>query len=613
MSSAPRSGPAGDRAGEVVAHARFVRALAGELLRDAGEADELAARTMAEAIARRPAAGPSLRAWLRRVVWRLFRREQRDVERRVRRELGAARAEAQAATVDLVAQMELQRRIVEAFATLDEPFKSALFRRYFHDETPTRIAQETGVPLATVKSRLQRALAQMRARLDAAHEGRREEWLAALVPWISFGGPIVATKGKLAAAAVALAVLAGAGAVVVETNRRERRVEETPSAAAPAVAEKFVARPGADREKAATLARREEIGKAAPGSDEAPSLIELRELLASTRRLDQVRAIELLLAQGNDDSIRTLLDVFLTTGDPLLVALIEDGVAKSTLDLAPRLVDEFRATSDPQKLGRLTRMLTGLLATRPEVGPKVVQLFIGALEDASREGHDGANAEDEKALVAALVALGPCALDPLAKYLADPASGRRGAGAAAAALAQLDASQGGAVRDAAKAGVESMRRLLEDGSRTPDEKDAARDRTGSLVWALGNRPATEHDDLAGDLVQSLLATTDSAQAGTLAWGIANLKGLSAEARLRTFRSILDSVAVPSVGAFRQTYAWAASQIVRSAYEGRPLDADFDRLVDAATSALNSCREDSPAAKQYQWLLAELRGLQPKNP
>src|SRR5262245_66557223 len=99
MSSALRSDGTFDDSDDVVAHARFVRALAGELLRDSGEADELAARTMAEAIARRPAAGPSLRAWLRRVVWRLFRREQRDVERRARREIGAARAEAQSATV----------------------------------------------------------------------------------------------------------------------------------------------------------------------------------------------------------------------------------------------------------------------------------------------------------------------------------------------------------------------------------------------------------------------------------------------------------------------------------------------------------------------------------
>src|SRR5882672_4939278 len=84
---------------EVVAHARFVRALAGELARDDSEADELAARTMAEAIARRPEAGPGLRVWLRTVVRRLFLRARRDDERRSRRERAAARPEPPAAAV----------------------------------------------------------------------------------------------------------------------------------------------------------------------------------------------------------------------------------------------------------------------------------------------------------------------------------------------------------------------------------------------------------------------------------------------------------------------------------------------------------------------------------
>ena len=88
MSSAPipeglRSSSDPD-ATAVVAHARFVRSLARGLVRDECEADELAARAMAEAIARPPRAGAALREWLRRVVWRLFWRERRDAERRRR-------------------------------------------------------------------------------------------------------------------------------------------------------------------------------------------------------------------------------------------------------------------------------------------------------------------------------------------------------------------------------------------------------------------------------------------------------------------------------------------------------------------------------------------------
>jgi RNA polymerase sigma-70 factor (ECF subfamily) len=193
---------------EVVAHARFVRALAGELARDDGEADELAARVMAEAIARRPEAGPGLRVWLHTVVQRLFLRARRDDERRGRRERAAARPASPPATVDLVAEMELQRAIGDAFEELEEPLKSTLFRRYFHDETPTRIAQETAVPLATVKSRLQRGLQRLRARLDERQHGGREAWCAVAIGLAGRGVPL-AKASSLVGSAVAAALIVG--------------------------------------------------------------------------------------------------------------------------------------------------------------------------------------------------------------------------------------------------------------------------------------------------------------------------------------------------------------------------------------------------------------------
>src|SRR5262249_45464908 len=93
MSSALRPARTDRDSDALVAHARFVRALAGRLLHDTGEADELAAGTRAEAIARRPESGPSLRPWLRRVVWRLLRRERRDGDGRPRGADGSAAAD----------------------------------------------------------------------------------------------------------------------------------------------------------------------------------------------------------------------------------------------------------------------------------------------------------------------------------------------------------------------------------------------------------------------------------------------------------------------------------------------------------------------------------------
>lgn len=258
MASSPFEGAARFEAGDVVAHARFVRALAFDLVGDAGEADELAARALAAAIEQRPDTGPGLRVWLRRVAWRLFRRDQRSRARRKSRELAAARPDAQPATVDLVAQMELQRRIAAAFDALDEPLKSTLFRRYFHDETPTQIAAATATPLPTVKSRLLRGLALLRERLDAEHGGRRCEWMAALGPWLTSGGTVVATaitmKAKLAIAAAALLLAVGGGVALLQSRPHARRDDATrderPEAASAAALDSAGRRAG-DAERAA--------------------------------------------------------------------------------------------------------------------------------------------------------------------------------------------------------------------------------------------------------------------------------------------------------------------------------------------------------------------------
>jgi RNA polymerase sigma factor (sigma-70 family) len=202
----------------LVAHHRFVRRLAFGLAGDPDAADELTARTLAAAVAQRPDTGPGFRVWLGRVVRRLFLRERRDRERRDRRERIAAPAEATQATVDVVAEIELQQRIARAFESLEGASKSALFLRYFHDRTPAEIAVELALPVATVKSRLQRGLEQLRARLDADHRGGREEWLAGMLPWI--GGPLVTTKVKLVPVAIAALLIAGATVGVSEVWKR---------------------------------------------------------------------------------------------------------------------------------------------------------------------------------------------------------------------------------------------------------------------------------------------------------------------------------------------------------------------------------------------------------
>jgi RNA polymerase sigma-70 factor (ECF subfamily) len=188
-------------------HARFVRGLARALVRDDASADDLAAQTLADAVAQRPTTGAGFRGWLARVVERRFRRTLRDDERRIRRERAASRPEAQPSAVDLAAQVELTRRVATAFAALDEPYRGTLFRRYFRDETPTEIARGENVPVATVKTRLQRGLERLRRELDALHSGDREQWRAPALLLLSTKEVLLmSVKTKVVAAAAVILI-----------------------------------------------------------------------------------------------------------------------------------------------------------------------------------------------------------------------------------------------------------------------------------------------------------------------------------------------------------------------------------------------------------------------
>src|SRR5262249_48612683 len=121
---------------------------------------------------------------------------------------------------DDAAQAGVLRTVVDAVLALEEPYRSVVLARYFRGWEPKRIAVETRIPLATVKSRLQRALALLPERLDRA-PGGREAWGIALVALADLGrhgtAAVSAAALKVAVAAVLLAI---PGFVVWRTSRR---------------------------------------------------------------------------------------------------------------------------------------------------------------------------------------------------------------------------------------------------------------------------------------------------------------------------------------------------------------------------------------------------------
>lgn len=206
---------------ELVQHARALRGLARALV-GAEHADDVMQDAAVQVLRRPPAAGVPLFGWLAGVLRNRSLKHHRGERRRAAREQRAGVQAASAASIaplDAAVHRETVARLDAALLALPQPYQDTLLWRYYQELSPTEIAARTGVPLATVKSRLQRGLELLRERLDG--DGSRGDWRAALA--IAFGleqapiGAVVAvTAGvgitlmmaKLAVAA-ALAVLVG--------------------------------------------------------------------------------------------------------------------------------------------------------------------------------------------------------------------------------------------------------------------------------------------------------------------------------------------------------------------------------------------------------------------
>lgn len=191
-------------------HQEWVRALALRLSGDPASADDLVQETWLEAL-RSGRTPESPRAWLGGVVRNLARGSRRRAGARAVREERAAEHERLPSASELLERAELQRRVLAAVASLDEAYRVVVLLRYAEGLDGERIAARLGVPGSTVRSRLARALEQLRAKLDRDY-GDRSRWavvlaspLGAASEALAVGGGIVKAQLALAGALVAVA------------------------------------------------------------------------------------------------------------------------------------------------------------------------------------------------------------------------------------------------------------------------------------------------------------------------------------------------------------------------------------------------------------------------
>jgi RNA polymerase sigma-70 factor (ECF subfamily) len=197
--------------------------LARSLLRHTHDAEDAAQDAWLAALQHEPDAGRDVRPWLATVTRNLTRRRRRQSARAAARERSTARREALPASADVVTRVEIHRRVVDAVLALDAPYRDVILLRFWDGMPPRRIARRLGLPVATVRTRVHRGLARLRARLDRLGGGRTA-WLSLLALQVprgpgsgaaattasAFGSlALMSIPVKASAAALAAAVLLG--------------------------------------------------------------------------------------------------------------------------------------------------------------------------------------------------------------------------------------------------------------------------------------------------------------------------------------------------------------------------------------------------------------------
>lgn len=214
----------------IAALRRIARGLVG-----AESAEDLVQDTVVQALQSTAPPPRSWGAWLGTVLRFLANKHRRNERRRARHELAAIGIDTAPPADRALEHEETLRSLTDAVLSLPQPYRRVVLQRYLHECAPAEIAAQTGVPLATVKSQLQRGLAMLRDAMAA--RSPRRDWRAALTSTFALprttAAPFVATGvfmtiGTKWLLGIAALVVAG---VVIEWAR-----ETTANATAPATA-----------------------------------------------------------------------------------------------------------------------------------------------------------------------------------------------------------------------------------------------------------------------------------------------------------------------------------------------------------------------------------------
>ncbi len=165
----------------LLSHSEFLHSLAVGLLSGTPGAEDVVQDTWISAIQQPPKGRENLRGWLKKVATNHAIDRRRSEERRAVRETRASLPEGAPSAAEIVEQEELRRIVVATVLALEEHYRSALLLRYYEGLPPRLVARRLKIPVETVRTRIKRGLAQLRAELDRRY-GERGAWGGVLLP-----------------------------------------------------------------------------------------------------------------------------------------------------------------------------------------------------------------------------------------------------------------------------------------------------------------------------------------------------------------------------------------------------------------------------------------------
>ena len=161
----------------------WLRNVARQLVRDPHLAEDAVQDAVVAALRQKQSRPAALRGWLGTALRNAVRQRYRADSRRGRREarIAASLPAAAPSALEVVAELSTYRRLLDLVDSLEEPYRTAITRRFVRGESPDEIARHLGIPTKTVYTRIHRGLDRLRDQLDESVDGGRRAWRAAFL------------------------------------------------------------------------------------------------------------------------------------------------------------------------------------------------------------------------------------------------------------------------------------------------------------------------------------------------------------------------------------------------------------------------------------------------